>query len=138
MAKLFKLKVNTPAGIFFEDDIIQIELRTPSGVIGVLADHQPVIGSILPSLCWIKDSKGNRVSALVNTGIFETDGKSINIITDFFDFTNKINDSVLEIRKQKIAEAIKSAESTTNVKLYEGIQRKLEKELEDLNKLTKK
>jgi F0F1-type ATP synthase epsilon subunit len=51
MAKLFKLKVNTPAGIFFEDDIIQIELRTPSGVIGVLADHQPVIGSILPSLC---------------------------------------------------------------------------------------
>jgi F0F1-type ATP synthase epsilon subunit len=107
-------------------------------VIGVLADHQPVIGSILPSLCWIKDSKGNRVSALVNTGIFETDGKSINIITDFFDFTNKINDSVLEIRKQKIAEAIKSAESTTNVKLYEGIQRKLEKELEDLNKLTKK
>ncbi|MDR3257450.1 MAG: F0F1 ATP synthase subunit epsilon [Mycoplasmataceae bacterium] len=138
MTKLFKLRVNTPAGVFFEDDIIQIELRTPTGVIGILAEHQPVVGSIVPSLCWIKDAKGNRVSALVNTGIFKTDGKLINVITDFFYFTNKLNDSIFEVRKQKIADAIKAAEDTANAKLYEGVQRKLEKELEELNKLTKK
>jgi F0F1-type ATP synthase epsilon subunit len=51
MTKLFKLRVNTPAGVFFEDDIIQIELKSPTGVIGILAEHQPVVGSIVPSLC---------------------------------------------------------------------------------------
>jgi F0F1-type ATP synthase epsilon subunit len=74
----------------------------------------------------------------VNTGIFKTDGKLINVITDFFYFTNKLNDSIFEVRKQKIADAIKAAEDTANAKLYEGVQRKLEKELEELNKLTKK
>jgi F-type H+-transporting ATPase subunit epsilon len=138
MAKQFKLKVNTPAGILFEDNIMQIEIKTPNGMIGILADHQPVIGSILPSICYIRDAKGNRVAALVNTGIFKTDGKMINIITDFFDFADKVNDSVIEKRREKISNALRASADSSNVKLYDGIQRKLQKELEDLTKLTKK
>ncbi|MDR0674852.1 MAG: hypothetical protein LBF36_01120 [Mycoplasmataceae bacterium] len=137
MSKLFKLKVDTPGGTLFEDDVLQVEIKTPNGMVGFLADHQPSIGSVLPSICYIRDDKGERVSAVVNTGIYRMDGKQINIITDFFDFTDKINQSVFEIRKQRIEQAI-SNKNVKNIKIYEGIQRKLQNELEKLSKLSKK
>jgi F0F1-type ATP synthase epsilon subunit len=137
MAKLFRLKVNTPEGTLFEDDVLQVEIKTPNGMVGFLAEHQPSIGSILPSVCYIRDGKGERVSAVVNTGIYKMDGKQINIITDFFYFTDKINQSIFEIRKSKIQEAIKNKD-IHNIKVYEGIQRKLQNELEELAKLSKK
>jgi F0F1-type ATP synthase epsilon subunit len=137
MDKPFKLKVNTPAGTLFEDEVLQVELKTPNGVVGFLADHQPSVGSILPSICYIKDGRGNRVSAIINTGIYKMDGKQINIITDFFDFTDKINQSVFDVRKQKIEQAL-SNKNIKNIKIYEGIQRKLQNELDELSKLSKK
>ncbi|MDR1991257.1 MAG: hypothetical protein LBP70_00805 [Mycoplasmataceae bacterium] len=137
MPKFFKLKVNTPAGTFFEDDVLQVELKTPNGIIGFLADHQPSIGSILPSLCYIRDVNGNRVQALVNKGIYKMDGQQINIITDFFYLTDQINPSILEIRKQQIEQVV-SNKNTINTKAYENIQRKLLVELEQLSKLSKK
>jgi F0F1-type ATP synthase epsilon subunit len=137
MDKPFNLKVSTPAGTFFEDEVLQVEIKTPNGVIGFLADHQPSIGSIVPSICYIKDTKGNRVAAIVNTGIYKMDGKQINIITDFFDFTDRINKSIFDIRKQKIEQAVKNKD-IKNIKIYEGIQRKLQDELEELSKLSKK
>ncbi|MDR2369591.1 MAG: hypothetical protein LBD63_03100 [Mycoplasmataceae bacterium] len=137
MPKLFKLKVDTPAGTLFEDDVLQVEIKTPNGMVGFLAEHQPSIGSILPSICYIRDNKGERVSTVVNTGIYKMDGEQINIITDFFDFTSKINQSVFEIRKQKIEQVV-SHKNITNIKIYESIQRKLQNELDELSKLSKK
>jgi F0F1-type ATP synthase epsilon subunit len=137
MPKPFKLKVNTPAGTFFEDEIFQIELKTPSGMVGFLADHQPSIGSITPSICYIRDTKGNRVSAIVNAGIYKMDGKQISIITDFFDFSEKIDALVFQLRKAKIDEAINN-KNLKDVKVYEGIQTKLQNQLDELSKLSKK
>jgi F-type H+-transporting ATPase subunit epsilon len=136
MAKLFRLKINTPGGIFFEDDILQIELATPAGYVGILADHQPVIGALIPSLCYIRDNRGNRLPAIVNGGMFRTDGKTINIITDFFDFTEHINESTFAKRKARI-EQIASRKFTDN-KVYEQIQLQLSEQLNKLRKLAGK
>jgi ATP synthase F1 epsilon subunit len=137
MPKQFRLKVNTPSGVFFEDDIFQIELRTPQGYIGILADHSPVIGAIIPSICYIRDIKGNRLSAVINNGIFEMDGKSINVISDFFDFTTNINDSVFKVREAQIQKAI-SSKSISESQSFEKIKLKLQSELDKLRELSKK
>jgi ATP synthase F1 epsilon subunit len=137
MAKLFKLKVNTPNGIFFEDDIFQIELRTNNGYIGILAEHAPIIGAIVPSVCYIRDSKNNRLPAVINNGIFKMDGKTINVITDFFDFTENINDSVFKRREEQIKNAI-SNKNITDSQTFEKIKLKLQSELDKLKELSKK
>ncbi|MDR0739293.1 MAG: F0F1 ATP synthase subunit epsilon [Mycoplasmataceae bacterium] len=137
MPKPFKLKINTPDGTSYEDEILQIELKTPNGVVGFLADHQPSIGAIMPSICYIKDQNGNRVPAVINSGIYKMDGNQINVITDFFDFTDKINQSVFEIRRRKIENAI-NKQDIKNIKTYKDIQRKLENEINQLSKLSKK
>jgi F0F1-type ATP synthase epsilon subunit len=137
MAKQFHLKVNTPNGIFFEDDIFQIELRTINGYIGILADHAPIIGAVIPSLCYIRDIKGNRLSAVINNGIFKMDGKTINITTDFFDFTKNINDTIFRLREQQIQNAI-SSKSNSESQAFEKIKLKLQSELDKLRELSKK
>lgn len=137
MAKLFRLKVNTPNGIFFEDDIFQIELKTANGYIGILADHAPVIGAIVPSVCYIRDNRNNRLPAVINNGIFKMDGKTINVITDFFDFTKNINDSVFKMREEQIQSAI-SKKSTSESQTFEKIKLKLQSELDKLKELSKK
>ena len=66
MAKLFKLKVSSPAGILFEDEVLQVEIKTKTGYMALLADHTPIISSFLPSICYIRDLKNNRVSSIIN------------------------------------------------------------------------
>ncbi|MDE6477461.1 MAG: ATP synthase F1 subunit epsilon [Mycoplasmoidaceae bacterium] len=132
----FKLKINTPEGIFFEDDILQIELKTSTGYIAILANHAPLIGAIVPSVCYIRDIRNNRVSAVINGGMFYTNNNEINVITDFFDFTNNINESVIAKREQKIKQAISNKTFSSEVAI-EKIQTKLEKELNDLRKIIK-
>lgn len=130
----FKLKINTPEGVFFEDDILQIELKTPTGYIAILANHAPLIGAIAPSICYIRDIKNNRVSSVINGGMFYVDKNVLNVITDFFDFTNKINESVISRREEKIRQAI-SNKSFSSTVAFEKIQSKLEKELNVLKKI---
>ncbi len=132
----FKLKINTPEGIFFEDDILQIELKTSSGYIAILANHAPLIGAIVPSVCYIRDIRNNRVSAIINGGMFYTNNNEINVITDFFDFTNNINESVIAKREEKIRQAINNKTFSSEIAV-ERIQTKLEKELNDLRKILK-
>lgn len=137
MPKQFRLKVNTPNGIFFEDDIFQIELKTIKGYLAILAEHAPVIGAIIPSICYIRNIKGDRLSAVINNGIFEMDGKTINIITDFFDFTQNINDSVFKLREAQIQKII-SNKNKDDSQVFEKIKLKLQSELDKLKQLSKK
>nr|QJR98398.1 hypothetical protein PlMoll_1800 [uncultured Mycoplasmataceae bacterium] len=132
----FKLKINTPEGVFFEDDILQIELKTSTGYIGILANHAPLIGAIVPSVCYIRDIRNNRVSAVINGGMFYTNNNEINIITDFFDFSNKVNESVIAKREERIKQAINN-KTFSGQQVVEKIQTKLQKELNTLRKIIK-
>jgi len=137
MANAFRLKVNTPNGILFEDEILQIELKTKEGYLAILANHAPLIGSIEPSICYIRDLKNNRVSALINQGMFEVRDNVINVITDFFDFTTNVNVSVIEARQKKIEQALKKRDIKL-LKDYENIEITLEQNMDNLKKLINK
>ncbi len=133
----FKLKINTPDGVFFEDDILQIEIKTLTGYIGILANHAPLIGAIVPSVCYIRDIRNNRVSAVINGGMFYTNNNEINIITDFFDFSDKVNESVIAKREERIKQAINN-KTFLGEQFVEKIQIKLQKELNTLRKIIKR
>ncbi|GHU33097.1 hypothetical protein FACS1894166_07820 [Bacilli bacterium] len=134
MAKMFHLKVNTPSGALFEDDIYEIELKTPDGVLGILADHQPIIGSILPSVCKVISTKDKVVNVLINTGIFKMDGKSINVITDFFEFTDDPSKSVLQVRRTEIDKAL-AQRNLKESDMFDQIKKKLIDEIKTLEAL---
>ncbi len=132
----FKLKINTPEGVFFEDEVLQVEIKTPNGYMAILANHAPLIGAIAPSVCYIRDIRNNRVSSIISGGMFYTDNNELNIITDFFDFTDNVNESVLAKREEKIKMAINNKSLSGSVAMQK-IQTRLEKSLNDLRKIVK-
>ena len=98
----FKLIINTPEGIFFEDEIIQIEIKTPNGYTAILVNHAPTIGAIVPSLCYIRDIRNNRVPAVINGGMFYLNDNRIQIVTQYIHIVANINESVFAKRQQRI------------------------------------
>lgn len=137
--KAVKLIINTPEGVFFEDEVLQVELKTTNGYIGLLANHAPIIGAIVPSICYIRDLKNNRVKALINSGIFSVKDNTISIITDFFDIIgdNNKNQDVIKAREEKILNALVNIESSS-LKSFDLIQTKLQKEIDKLKKISNK
>lgn len=132
----FRLIINTPEGVFFEDDIFQIEIKTPNGYTAILANHAPTIGAIVPSICYIRDIRNNRVAAIVNGGMFYVNDSKLNIVTDFFDFASNVNESVIAKREERIKQAINNKTLNSSVSI-EKIQTKLEKELNNFRKIAK-
>jgi F-type H+-transporting ATPase subunit epsilon len=46
MPKTFKLSIYTPEKKFFDDEVTQVIVSTPEGVIGVMADYMPSINLV--------------------------------------------------------------------------------------------
>ncbi|WEK82864.1 MAG: hypothetical protein L3I91_01860 [Mycoplasma sp.] len=138
MPKLFKLKVNTPAGILFEDDILAAEIFTDEGKIVFLADHTPAIGSFIPSHCYFRDQKNNRVDTIINNGVFRFDQNSLNLFTDFFVFAKDANEDVFESRMKQIKEVLKEKAQHQKNSTYDAVQAKLEENLRHLRELASK
>lgn len=136
MLKIFKLKVNTPEGVLINEDIFQIEIKTDTGYIGLLANHSPIVGVIETSICYIRDQKNERKGALVNRGIFEFNNNVVTIITDFFQYTENLNKNVLDSREAAINAAIKKITANAADPLrYDKIKLQLEQGIKKLRKV---
>ena len=46
--KTFRLLVNTPDRVFYNDDVTMVELSTTEGEIGVYAEHIPLTSVLVP------------------------------------------------------------------------------------------
>jgi F-type H+-transporting ATPase subunit epsilon len=46
--KTFRLLINTPDRVFYDEDATMVELATSEGEIGVYADHIPLTSVIVP------------------------------------------------------------------------------------------
>ncbi len=55
MSKTFHFCIETPSGIFVEgDDITEVEVTTPVGKLGVLANHEPMVAACPPGIIRIR------------------------------------------------------------------------------------
>lgn len=134
----FTLKVNTPSGILFEDEVVQVEIKTPSGMIGILSNHTPIIGSFEPSVCYIRDSRNSRISTIINNGLFSFKNNELNLFTDFFTFSSKFHPNIIEERKKIIDQALKQTDISNKNSSYDKIRNQLFEHLNKLTKITKK
>lgn len=137
MTKLFKIQVNTPSGIYFEDDILSAEINTETGRLVILANHAPVIGSFKPSHFYIRDQKNNRVDTIINYGVFRFDNNVLYLFTDFFTFANKINEDVFEKRQEQINLVLKEQKLHNENYTYDKVEKQLFDNLNELKKLSR-
>lgn len=113
MSSTFHLKINTPFNVCFEDDIVQIELCTGKGCTGILPNHIPIIGTVVPGTVVIHMKNNVLKKGNSGHGLFYFHSNKLFVVTDMFIFDNETNkhkhSNVL-----KVLETFKLDEKTKN------------------------
>lgn len=108
----YKLKVITPEKTFYSGDTEQVIAKTPSGNIGILANHAPYVAAVIPSELKIKAAGGEFRSAAISDGILKiSDDGTVTILTSAVEWSDEIDVARAELAKKK-AETILKAESS--------------------------
>ena len=101
MSNIFHLKINTPFEVCYDDDITQVELHTNKGYIGILPNHIPIVGSIVPGNITIHTKNNILKKGVSGYGLFCFYDNKLLITTDtfYFDINSHKNkhQNVLEV-----------------------------------------
>ncbi|MBB1063027.1 F0F1 ATP synthase subunit epsilon [Limosilactobacillus fastidiosus] len=88
----FKVTIITPDGTVYDNDnATMIVMNTASGQMGIMANHVPVLASLLISELRIKHEEGTDEIAAVNGGIMQFDGHTALITADSAEMPEKID-----------------------------------------------
>lgn len=88
---LTRLKIVTPTGIFFDEDIISVETTTTEGRIGILANHINLIAMIKNNILTLKNKNNVEESFVITSGYLFVTKDSIKILTNFCELKKNIN-----------------------------------------------
>ncbi|MCF0227352.1 MAG: F0F1 ATP synthase subunit epsilon [Malacoplasma sp.] len=138
MAKQFKLKVYTPSGVLFEDNISQVSFQSSDGWICLLAEHAPLIGSFELSHCYVRDLDNNKVDTIIGHGVFEFNNNVCNVFTNFFAFTKKINENAFERYEKELNITLEKQKAEYGNDVMNAITIYLKKNLNKLKELSRK
>ena len=101
--KTFHLSIATPDRIFYEGDVIMVELNTTEGQIGVLKDHIPLTSVLSPGVCYMYESAENVKLCALHGGFVEILQDSVTILAEVAEWPEEI-DVERAIEAQKRAE----------------------------------
>lgn len=98
---LTRLKIVTPTGIFFDEDIISVETTTTEGRIGILANHINLIAMIKNNILTLKNKNNVEESFVLTSGYLFVTKDSIKILTNFCELKKNINIKDIETEVSK-------------------------------------
>ncbi len=82
----FSFEIVTLEGLKFQEDVWQVELPTPNGVVGILPHHLPLMSIISPGVIRIwrrEDISDEQIENIATAGGFvEVDGGRVRLLAD--------------------------------------------------------
>ena len=88
--KTFRLLVNTPDRVFYNDDVTMVELSTTEGEIGVYAEHIPLTSVLVPCVMNIHVD-GDVKKAAVHGGIVEILQDKVTVLAEIAAWPEEID-----------------------------------------------
>ena len=100
MSSTFRLEIVTPERLFFNEQVEMLIFKTPSGEIGILKDHAPVVAAVISSSIRIKQN-GEWRTAAVASGFAEVLGDIVVLLVDTAEWPEEIDiNRALEAKKR--------------------------------------
>lgn len=109
--KTFKLKIVTPRGIYKEDDVEILNLRTTAGQIGILAHHLPLASGIEISEMNYVDANGQRLKFAIAGGFVYVNETETTIIANAIESPEEIDLRRAEEAKQRAEQKLKQKDA---------------------------
>lgn len=88
--KNISLKIITPNGVVFDENVVLFETTTPNGKIVINYNHVNIIASINNCISYIK-FKDNKKQCITINGLMYTTKTEIKVLADFFIFVDEID-----------------------------------------------
>jgi F-type H+-transporting ATPase subunit epsilon len=82
MPKPFRVDIVSPDGLAWSGDAEFVVARTPDGEIGIMADHEPVMASLVQGTVSVDAVGGGRVQVDVVGGFLQVLANQVTLLTD--------------------------------------------------------
>ena len=115
MADTFKLIVNAPDRVFYEEDVTMVELATSEGEIGVYAAHIPVTSVLVPCVMVIHEAGGTTKKAAVMGGIVEILQDKVTVLAEVAEWPDEIDVNRANEAKIRAERRINSGDASVNM-----------------------
>ena len=123
----FKLEILTPEGEVFNDEVVQISTKTAIGSIGILANHQPLLGMLDPTELRLYKSESDVVRYAQGEGFLQISGEHALVLVDEVFEVDQLDRSDLQDRlKRAEDECQKAEEGTEELRAAEREKRRYE------------
>lgn len=82
MAKSFQLDVVSPEATVWSGQATFVVAKTPEGELGIMADHEPLMGALVTGAVTVEDETGSRTTIGVHGGFIQVLNNQVTLITD--------------------------------------------------------
>jgi len=101
MAKAFKLIMLTPEREFYQGEAIELITGSTQGDVAILADHMPLVTTLMPSDTVIVDKDGKKLKAFTSSGILEVKEDAVSMLCDACEWPEEIDFNRAEAAKKR-------------------------------------
>ena len=109
----FPVEVLTPEGEVFDDEVEMVSTRTEVGSIGVLANHQPLLGMLVPAELRLYKSESDVERFAQGEGFLQTSGTHALVLVDEVFPIDQLDQSTVADRLREAEERVSSSEEGT-------------------------
>ena len=106
----FQVEVLTPEGEAFNDEVEMVSTRTSVGSIGILANHQPLLGMLDPTELRLFKSDSEVVRYAQGEGFLQVYGNRALLLVDEIFEIDELNSGDLEERLSRAESEVEKAE----------------------------
>jgi F-type H+-transporting ATPase subunit epsilon len=106
----FKVEVLTPEGEVFSDEVEMVSTRTTVGSIGVLANHEPLLGMLEPTELRLYRSESEIERYAQGEGYIQVSAEGVLVLVEEAMSPDQLNTSDLQDRLRRAEESAERAE----------------------------
>lgn len=111
MAKTFQLSVLTPEHEFFSGQVEMLNVCAPDGQLCILAEHAPIVGSVVEGEMTIRDAEGTTRWAAASDGFFTVTQDAVVLMLQSAEWPEDIDRVRAERKARKAREALMQKQS---------------------------
>src|ERR671927_1072920 len=116
----FRVEVLTPEGEVFNDDVEMVSTRTSVGSIGILANHQPLLGMLDPTELRLYKSESDVLSYAQGEGFIQVTGDRVLVLVDEVLPLDQLDASSLRERLERAQQEASDAEEESEARRAAG------------------
>jgi F-type H+-transporting ATPase subunit epsilon len=100
----FHLEIVSPEAVLWSGEAVMLITRTTEGELGIMANHQPLMGSLVPWSAVITPANGPKVVLAVRGGFLQIRANQVTLLTDLARVVEgEGQEAVAEARKLAVA-----------------------------------